>query len=108
MAAARSLWWYRRQLRDGQGLIDPAPREYYTNLPTKENNVPSKSEHRASIRGAVISAALDLGNYQWGEDNDRLLDLIDGWLDSKERSRANVTAVGNALLSEQQQQDNDR
>lgn len=50
--------------------------------------MPTKSEHRAAIRGVVIAAALDLNEFRWSEADDRLLDIIDKWLDVGNQSTA--------------------
>ncbi len=49
--------------------------------------MPTKSEHRTAIRHAVITAAMDIGNFQWTAANDRLLDIIDKWLEGKEQAK---------------------
>lgn len=59
--------------------------------------MPSKAEHRARIRSVIMMAVADLNHFNWSEEDDQLLDLIDGWLDHKDNEGRTISAVKSTL-----------
>ena len=52
--------------------------------------MPSRAEHRASIRNAIHLALLDLQrDLQWSSAEDDIFDAVDRWLESKPEQIAN-------------------
>jgi hypothetical protein len=67
--------------------------------------MPTKAEHRASIRSMIIHAALDLSGFEWQTEDDALLDTVDRWLNAK-KGDSFASAVEKALVEETEEDPN--
>lgn len=59
--------------------------------------MPTKFEHRAAVRSAIILAAMDADTPGWDVEADQLVDQVDAWLNK--RFKPAMPSLGQTLSS---------
>lgn len=62
----------------------------------KEQDMPTKNDHRVAIQHAIITAAFDLGRFNWSADDAQLLHVVNRWLDNLVERAKKSPAAGEA------------